>query len=133
MNNTIFRIETGDGSGMYRGPDWDGEFETGAATDKHPCPHNDSKLVDENKELFYSIGDNEWRFDASEFIFGFSSVDQLRRWLYNDSWLESLDKEGFVLSIYEGDVRHGHTQAVINKATSKLVAKHNIREFFKLG
>lgn len=130
--NKIFRIETESGVGMYRGPDWDGVWETGAATHKHPCPHNDSKLIDENIDLFYSLGDNEWRFGDDDFIFGFSSIDQLRRWLYNDSWLESLDSEGFVLSIYEGDVRHGHTQAVIDKTTARLVKKHKIREFFKL-
>ena len=132
MNNRIFRVETVEGKGIYRGPDWDGVDESGSDSSKHPMPHKDSKLLDENKDLFYHIGDGEYRFLDYDFIFGFSSIDQLRRWLYNDEWLSGLDRQGFVLSIYEGDVRHGHTQAVINKDTAVLVAQHKISDYFKL-
>lgn len=131
MNNRIFRIETAEGKGMYRGPDWDGVNESSWDSSKHPMPHQDSKLVDENGDLFYRFG-GEYRFFASNFIFGFSSIDQLRRWLYNDSWLNALDDEGFMLSIYEGDVRHGHTQAVINRDSAVLIDKYKISDYFQL-
>jgi len=132
MKDKIFRIENLEKRGIYRGPDWDGVYDTVAGSKIHPSPHNDSKLLDENKDLFYSFDVDEWRFLADEFVFGFSSIDQLRRWLYNDAWLRSLDEKGYMLSIYEGDVRHGHTQAVIDKSTAELVEQHKISEFFNL-
>ena len=76
--------------------------------------------------------DTCWRFKEGNFIFGFSSIDQLRRWLYDDAWLKGLNEKGFVLSIYEGDVRHGHTQAVINKETAVLIEQHKIADYFQL-
>lgn len=132
MKDKIFRIENLEKRGIYRGPDWDGVYETVSASSRHPAPHKDSKLLDENKDLFCSIDIDEWRFLADEFVFWFSSIDQLRRWLYNDAWLRSLDEKGYMLSIYEGDVRHGHTQAVIDKSTAQLVEQHKISEFFNL-
>lgn len=117
---------------MYRGPDWDGADESDKNSSQHPVPHQDSKLVDENKDLFVCPSYGEYRFYSRKFIFGFSSIEQLRRWIYNDAWLKSLDEKGYVLSIYEGDVRHGHTQAVINRDSAVLIDKHKISDYFQL-
>ena len=129
--NRIFRIESVEKRGMYCGHMWDGIRGVIKLSERHPDPHKDSKLLNENRDLFcFSI--NGPYFKAYKFVFGFSSIDQLRRWIYQDSWLKSLEESGYMLNIYEGDVRPGYTQAVINSHTAALIESHKISDYFNL-
>lgn len=79
----------------------------------HPPPEDDYAI----RTIWYDIKisyadrrrDNPW-------LFGFASIEQLRRWIYQTEWLETLHEEGFVLSIYQCERSHiGDTQAVFHK------------------
>lgn len=128
--NKIYRIEDADGKGVYAsGKNWIGKSESNRGfPDRHPVPSRDLKLKMENPDLFCRDG---YYFIGLEFIFGFSSVEQLKKWFLDESWLLSLHINGFVLAIYSGEVRIGDTQAVIKKETACLVEKISILDFLK--
>ena len=133
MHSRMFRIQDACGKGSYRNKDWPGveEISSWDSLNRHPMPQDDSKLREENKDLFM----DSWCglvFNASRFIFGFSTIEQLRSWLYKDEWLENLFLSDFYLVELEGDVRHGNTQACIDSRTMKVIATHSIAEFFNL-
>ena len=83
---------------------------------KHPAPRNDSLLVKTYMEFLEASGastDAAYIEIGGSGYYGFSSLDQMRRWVYQDEWLEQLDEEGFVISKFElEDVIVGNTQAI---------------------
>lgn len=124
----VYRIEDDKGVGMYHSSKVEGdEYCVPVDYDRHPTPFDDSLLC------------NKWRemsvIDRKSHIFGFSSVEQLRNWIYNDLWLKNLHEEGFVISVFSVErenVIEGHTQALFvrDKATSWVSL--SIIEFFNL-
>lgn len=128
-SDLIYRIEDTEGYGMYRGEYWEG-LSSVKNGERHPGPARDSKLLSENPDLFCGDGFGCFYFDSPSFIFGFSSPEQLRNWIYQDEWIAALSAAGYHLSIYRGDVRHGHTQAVIDKNTAELLDSYDLVEFF---
>lgn len=99
----LFRIEK-DGIGPYNSFALE-EFGLGPANALHPMPCQD--------ELFMTNMMKK-RCSASFFLYGFTSIDQLRRWFYRDEWLHALHKKGFTLNVYAVAEEHfcqGHTQA----------------------
>lgn len=103
----------------------------------HPSPKDDSKIrnhpkvkpwVEESKIIKGFIHIN---FPES-IIFGFSSIDQFRRWFFEDKILEGLDKAGFRLSTYEVERKNlidGFTQAIADRADLLLVNKRKLTDF----
>jgi len=64
------------------------------ATEKHPSPMTDDPLG------FWDLGNScEWNF-------GFSSLAQMRNWIYKAKWRRNLAKLDFVLACYEVDAEH---------------------------
>ena len=127
QSDLIYRIEDAECYGMYRGEYWEG-LDDVKSGERHPAPHNDSKLLNENPDLFHGVEFPS--FGSPSFIFGFSSPEQLRNWIYWDEWFVALSAAGYRLSIYRGDVRHGYTQAVIDKNTAELLGSYDLVEFF---
>ena len=112
----IYRIETENQRGMYRGCNvrW---LNDNYEPYRHPLPREDSRLIQSlrHKELYTS-------WDANSMHYGFGSLDQLRRWIYADLAKQELDELGFAVSVYEipdNRCAVGDTQAVffINEAT----------------
>jgi hypothetical protein len=96
--------------GMYR------SVMAGALDDtaRHPTPSKDSGLI-------YNGYDHYARTDRRDFYYGFSSIEQLRRWVYPDQWLRSLHEEGYVLSTFQSLGYTGYTQAVAHKDHMEII------------
>lgn len=123
---TVYRVENSLGAGMYRG-----KVEVNALKEydddmRHPMPWYDSKLMRSLDSAGHVSG-----YDAviwSPWRFGFSSLEQMRRWLYNDRMRYELQDAGFFVAVYESDEEHhGDTQAVF-KRNSPLVRRIDITE-----
>lgn len=119
----VYRLEhTETGAGVY-------DFTSGVVefdNIRHPLPHTDTKLQSSlyNKEIYVFYGHH----------FGFSSIDQLRAWFYNDDWLYKLSLKGVVLSVYAAKEYYGgNSQCVFKKATATLLGKHDLVEYFHLA
>jgi len=88
---------------------------------RHPIPQDDTMLMNALRE---GGGLCKWSGAIyGRYVFGFSSVAQLRNWIYKDSWIQALSDEGMFLSVYDGETYFGNTQAVINYKTAKLVTR----------
>ena len=121
----IFRVENNDKQGMYtaNGPSfW--TLTEGEASDVHPMPFQDSRLVDACEGIGLDAG-----CLPSDYRFGFRSIQQMRQWLYQDHWLQYLHDNGFHLSEYSVAEDHyaiGHTQAVFSTEHAIKVAEHSL-------
>lgn len=123
----IFRFEDECGTGMYYTNtnandvfEWD--------TVNHPVPNEDSLLMSNLSEKTGSCSIKKIH------KFGFSSMEQLRRWLYQDQWLIGLNRIGIKLAIYlcdEDSVVVGHTQSIFDDYLKK--DQYNILEYFGLN
>lgn len=103
---TIYRCETVDGIGIYRGGVADG-LGLYEMTGRHPCPHEDAGM----REAWEKLGDTE------KWLFGFKSLDQLRSWIYKDEQRLGLKRRGVVVRVYKAcEAIYGDTQAVFNTA-----------------
>ena len=130
MSTTIYRIETPEGEGMYHS----GASEVTSNLHhpyRHPEPDEDDLLA---PVLISKSGGSEhiaW-YALRNYYFGFSSVEQLRRWIYQDEWLRGLHNDGLVITVIESDdVLLGHTQAMFDGRVSE--QQHSILEFFNLS
>ena len=65
---------------------------------RHPEPRNDLKLSKHLKEAFGEYGTIDF---PESYRFGFSSLEQARKWLCRKSWCKSLRKNGFTLAAFE--------------------------------
>jgi hypothetical protein len=122
----VYRLETVGGTGVYGTPasnhlDFD-PF-------RHPMPSDDSLLMQSLKMRNLKFQG----YGSLEIHFGFSSLEQLRSWFYNDDWIRNISNEGIVLSIYEAeDVYFGNSQLCFNRSSAVLKSQNNLVEFFKL-
>lgn len=108
----IYRVENQHGTGMYHV--WD-RFALNENSERHPTPHHDSRLMQAGWEAFKA------RY-YSDVYFGFSSLDQLRSWVYQDRWREELYSHGYNIHVYEADeALLGDTQAVFVKKLARRV------------
>jgi hypothetical protein len=137
----IYRIEDEDGGGVYRGDNSDMNPMGGSVSDRHPLPADDSLLQESlrfrmRRDLAKEYQWKHWTsFLEDDFIFGFSSIDQMRNWVYQDVWLRKLDKGGFFLSEFNVPKHHvcvGNTQAVFRRSKATKFHRHTMAEFFKL-
>ncbi len=90
---TILRVETKTGRGMYDSV-W---FECSLPNDdNHPTVFKDS-LYQKNLKL----GGHTTNYEPSGHRYGFLNLTMLRRWIYDDSWLEAMGNYGAVVCTYE--------------------------------
>jgi len=101
----IFRIQNKHGIGMYTAQaeitycmlELDG---------RHPPPLDDTRLC-------AAIEATGRHCQFGDYNFGFSSLDQLRSWVYRAEWRSGLEAEGFfVVELETAEVYKGDTQAV---------------------
>jgi hypothetical protein len=125
ITKTVYRIETKDGQGMYRRDD---EITSFLFIDdpRHPVPTEDSELRRQSELRAVS-----WDWDLCRYRFAFGDINQLRNWLYRDTWLRQLHNAGFVMTEYtcsEDDIIIGNTQALFKDVISHV--HHSIIDYF---
>lgn len=114
----VYRIEWPDGVGFYSGGGYHLMDDTNDY-DVHPGPVSDS-LYAQNQAL-YCIENPDIGMDRH--YFGFQDVAQLRRWFYNDSWLQNMQREGLLIKVYTVPARHvvyGRAQVTFLMEEAKL-------------
>ena len=111
----IYRIQNNKGEGMYHGGaarmvsrDTGIDLYTRA---KHPNPSDDELLIANAPHLFE--GEYYLDFYAKHYIFGFSDIDQLKRWIVSPKIIKGFHDLGYYIVRMQGEVHHGNTQAVI--------------------
>jgi len=103
---TIYRVENNNKEGMYGGSDVPCSWEM-VESKTHPSPYEDDKI-----KPF-------WDRHSKDLQFGFSSIQQLRFWIYKKEWREQLDASGFHISVIIAKGAHGDTQSVFLPTTRK--------------
>jgi len=132
----IFRIENEAGKGIYVGDSKVSSdlYEIDGPSPRHPRPEDDSLLMKSFEDSGRNVSNERYfLFSVTPFKFGFTSVEQLRNWIYNDEWLISLAEEEFVLAVYEvadENVMVGNTQACYMNPVG--CVKYGIVEYFGL-
>ena len=117
----VFRVEDAQGRGFYRGPWFEMHMRLLDGNDSiaHPTPYADSQYgisEDARKER----DPEHW---IGKQVFGFVSLDQLRRWFYNDTWLQGMHPS-MRISVYEcpaDDPVIGRTQCTFTRGKAKLI------------
>lgn len=125
----VFRVEGPNGYGMYQGLWYNIGLPTSA---NHPCVWEDSLYCesaakyDENLVRRSPEGTLNWATEPLGSRFAFKSLEQLRRWIYDDSWIVQLSEAGATLCVYEVDSAHlivGRTQVTFLAEHSNLFSK----------
>ena len=116
---SVRRAGPGIGAGMYSSEY--GLFSCGSyasSSRRHPEPWADTALQWDN--IGYVLG-----VQQEQCYFGFSSLDQLKAWLYRQEWREHLHLNGFVVKVWdlleEFAMHSGNAQAV---ATKQALVQH---------
>ena len=123
----VFRIEDEKGCGVYRGETnlynyrKYGDFTRDRV---HPVPKCDSKLMQSipkcGKRLdCFGVEEPKFKW-IFNFVFGFSSIEQLRAWFYEDEVIEWLHENGFSLVVYEGIAYHGNCQSIVRQGSKQI-------------
>lgn len=109
----IYRVERENGGGMYYTNSDDITFEMQDSM-RHPPPHKDAKL----KKAWGKLCDGDWSYKSS-WSFGFSTIEQLKNWIYQTEWREILTNlEYYVVSYNAKEYHFGDTQAIFRKETA---------------
>lgn len=110
-----YRIETENGTGMYA-TSFTSEYNLYDLDGRHPGPGDDVALKWNGETMSYS----EWRF-------GFSSIGQMRRWIYMPEAYAGMAEYDLAISVYLCDeYKIGDTQMVFRNATR--VGRFSLRE-----
>jgi len=127
----VFRVETIYGKGAYAGC-LAGElvdfFES-----SHPEPFNDGKLVESFREFYLSPSNftentdkySNWEMKTPKenFYYGFSSMEQLKCWFYDDKKLAENVEKGKI-SVYKVPfILDGYTQCVFDMDLAEKIAE----------
>ena len=122
-NMCVYRVECAAGKGFYASA----YFEThhgllgGTSRPEHPIPEEDS-MYWVAYEARKALNPLHW---IGHQIFGFASLEALRRWFYNDQWLQGMH-QAMRISVYECPVDDpvvGRTQLTFTRAKAKLVQR----------
>jgi hypothetical protein len=107
----VYRVENKRGQGMYSGNNT--EF-LRVSDANHPGPTDDAKLIANAESKGIRV--------YPDYLFGFNSIKQLRKWLYKDEWLHKLHEAEYGLSViyvHDEDFIDGDTQVVYNSKKIK--------------
>ena len=115
----FYRIQDADGVGPFWGKANLYDCPVWSEDDRHPLPYRDTKLKEsiekETGETFSEVTIFKGRFQ--EFVYGFSSLEQLRTWFYNDEIIKWLAANGFILAeSSDCESISGNSQAVTLKS-----------------
>ena len=118
----VWRLEDSGGRGMY------GEFRDSSyfyyasmgSGEDDPAPENVHPLPYEDPLLKFA----PWN---SDYYFGFSSIEQMRRWIYKDEWLSRLAAYGIMLNLYKVPrefCNHGKDQSCFRLSYADMIESH---------
>lgn len=114
----IYRVETVDGIGIYGAGVRCANLEMDDSR-RHPLPTEDAELSDFWGKMSLC--------DRGGIRFGYSSINQLKSWIYKKSWRKEIAKSGLIVSVYRARfVRVGATQAVFKLKTAKKIGTVDI-------
>lgn len=98
----IFRIEDRYGNGFYKSGVSRDIMDDYCDRAAHPMPDQDSLYAD--ARFRHIVRFPHW--DRLSHLFGFVSIEQLRRWFYNDVWIKRMSECKMVVCVYETDPAH---------------------------
>jgi hypothetical protein len=94
----FFRFQNSDFIGIYAGTGGFYSFDQGRVDiTRHPTPTDDSALMEDYKTKFPLMGG----YRGYYFNYGFTSLEQLKSWIYKNSWIVQLYKNNFRVMVYE--------------------------------
>lgn len=128
----VYRVLNSKGSGMYQGgfyydacTDENGRSDDDAHTGHiQPDPHGDSELRDKWCDLDWGV--------RSELLFGFSSLEQLQRWIHKHTWRKKMNELGGKIAVFEVPDDHlltGECQVVFNPQAVTHLHNLNVETF----
>lgn len=121
----IYRLQDKYGDGIYTSNlPHDFTRDIQECNGRHPTPYED--------DLFYRGWSN--CENRESYLFGFTSIEQLRNWFYRDDWL-ILASRNFKLCEFAADPEFtiiGYTQAAFDGRKGVCVGEYNIIEYFNL-
>ncbi len=113
-----YRLEDERGRGVYSSNCRHPSAQDPTVMVNHPAPLGDPLL----KDIWKELGGDGWDGESRNYYFGFSSMEQLRRWFYDPEYLETIQSQGIRIAIYQTDDFHiGDTQMIFRKSTAKLI------------
>lgn len=118
--NHIFRLEMPDGQGIFQNIDktpsiWERCSDGYKNIKKHPTLAFDRELQEVESQL---------GFKMKEYYFGFESINQYYKWMFNPLWRERFFNEGVQLNEYEveeGFLFRSDYQVIFKKEFSTLI------------
>ena len=125
----FFRVEDSGGWGIYSSslvP----EVARASGDDpaRHPSYQDDSRLVRVIEAVFYRLYcPREWT-EANKWRWAFCSLDQMKFWIYQDTWRLNLDELGFRLVHLSAEGLHGDTQGIFLPGTRQDIATYRLME-----
>lgn len=108
---SVRKAGPGIGAGMYHAIGGLCECATYRTGTRHPMPWSDTALRWDHLRNILGV-------PKDHCYFGFSSLDQLKSWLYRQEWREYLHENGFVVKAWElpeESMHSGNAQAVATK------------------
>ncbi len=116
-----YRIEYENGEGIYRRSCGIMPNDQEGGPLNHPNPDEDHLLKDVWLDLRYKTN------QAFCYYFGFSSIEQLRRWFFDQTYLQTIHDRGVRIAIYQTDDYHfGDTQMIFRKSAATLIGKADL-------
>lgn len=120
MMHTVYRVENKIGAGMYTGknnlnrcPEYKKFVCVDDRHENHPLPSE--SLLDWTKHAGY--------------LFGFESIEALKRWLFEPSWLEYLKENDYQVCEYLADhIYKDDNRQLIFPVDSEIVAVYETTE-----
>lgn len=103
--------------GMYRANGYKGSWACENLCwnkDRHPLPADDPGLRRELGDWAVFAWEHP---DAAKYLFAFPGVLELKKWIYDPSFYQHLQAEGFYPHWIEAEGYHGWYQSIFNRGT----------------
>lgn len=137
MAKRFFRLETLDGTGIYRTLFTDeiygSIFGADSYSELHPPPARDKILVNAWGAAYPYVQGYLGGDDRFNYIFGFNSLAQLRAW-FTPNLIKNIiaAKNKIILSVYlSDDIIEGDRQSIMRKSSGELVMRLNLKHLLK--
>jgi len=127
----IYRVENEFGEGMYRAHKGPNIYEFPPQEEitlflsdvcAHPTPEEDRKLM----SAIWPHGTVETFGHYTNVVFGFQSLNKLKKWLSCKVVVKALDNHGFEIVAYIGIVYHGSTQSIIEVDSAEIIERKSL-------
>ena len=107
----VYRVEDGEGYGMYTSPHEPGVVYYMRTPPNHPGPNDEPER--EGLGAHFRATNQRWRF-------AFASMEQLREWIREPQWRSELRLAGFEVQVIEApNVFCGKRQVIYDPATAQ--------------